>query len=61
MCGAGAVFGIFKEIDEKKLKVNVIGCLVLAENYISDESYRPSDIIKSYSGKTVDIIHTDAE
>lgn len=61
MCWAADVFAIFKELDEKKLKVNLIWCLVLAENYISDESYRPSDIIKSYSWKTIDIIHTDAE
>lgn len=61
MCGAGAVFALMKELDEKKLNVNVVWALILAENYISEESYRPSDIIKSYSGKTVDIVHTDAE
>jgi leucyl aminopeptidase len=33
----------------------------LAENHISSEAYKPSDIIKSHSWKTVDIIHTDAE
>jgi leucyl aminopeptidase len=38
-----------KELDEKKLKVNVIACLVLAENHISGEAYKPSDIVKSYS------------
>ncbi len=61
MCGAANVFSIMKELDSKKLKVNIVACLVLAENHISSESYKPSDIIKSYSWKTVDIIHTDAE
>jgi len=61
MCWAANVFAIMKELDEKNLKVNIIACLVLAENHISSESYKPSDIIKSYSWKTVDIIHTDAE
>ena len=61
MCWAANTFAIMKELDEKKLNINIIACLVLAENHISWESYKPSDIIKSYSWKTVDIIHTDAE
>ncbi len=61
MCGAANLFSIMKELDKKDLKVNIVACLVLAENHISSEAYKPSDIIKSYSGKTVDIIHTDAE
>ncbi len=61
MCWAASVFAIMKELDDKKLNVNIISCLVLAENHISWDSYKPSDIIKSYSWKTVDIIHTDAE
>jgi len=61
MCGAAQVFSIMKELDQKDLKVNIVACLCLAENHISNEAYKPSDIIKSYSGKTVDIIHTDAE
>ena len=61
MCWAANVFAIAKELDKKELKVNIVFCLVLAENHISWESYKPSDIFKSYSGKTVDVIHTDAE
>lgn len=61
MCWAANVFAIAKELDEMKLKVNVIYCMVLAENHISGESFKPSDIFTSYSGKTVDIVHTDAE
>ncbi|MDD2908035.1 MAG: leucyl aminopeptidase family protein [Candidatus Gracilibacteria bacterium] len=61
MCGAAATFATMKELDEADLSVNIIACMVLAENHISGESYKPSDIMTSYSGKTVDIIHTDAE
>ncbi len=61
MCWAAQVFSLMKELDDKKLNVNIIACLVLAENHISWESFKPSDIIKSYSWKTVDIVHTDAE
>ncbi|ATU05550.1 hypothetical protein BKN14_03830 [Candidatus Gracilibacteria bacterium HOT-871] len=61
MCGAGSVFSIMKELDQKDLKVNIVACVVLAENHISGDSYKPSDILKSYSGQTVDVIHTDAE
>lgn len=61
MCWAASVYATIKELDEKNLNVNIIACLVLAENHISWNSYKPSDIIKSYSWKTVDIIHTDAE
>lgn len=61
MCWAANVFSIMKELDKKDLNVNLVACLVLAENHISWESFKPSDIVKSYSWKTVDIIHTDAE
>jgi leucyl aminopeptidase len=61
MCWAAATFATMKELDEVNLSVNIIACIVLAENHISWESYKPSDIITSYSWKTVDIIHTDAE
>lgn len=61
MCWAASIFSIMKELDEKDLWVNLVACLTLAENHISWESLKPSDIVKSYSWKTVDIIHTDAE
>ena len=61
MCWAWTTFCIMKELDEKKLNVNIVACLVLAENHISLRSFKPSDVFKSYSWKTVDIIHTDAE
>ncbi len=61
MCWAAATYATMKQLDEVDLNVNIIACIVLAENHISWDSYKPSDIITSYSWKTVDIIHTDAE
>lgn len=61
MCGAATVFATMKELDKKDLNINIIACVPLAENSVSWESYRPSDIVKSYSWKTVNITNTDAE
>ncbi|MCP4522841.1 MAG: hypothetical protein GY828_01345 [Candidatus Gracilibacteria bacterium] len=61
MCGAATVFATMKELDEKDISVNIVAALGLAENSISGEGYKPSDILTAYNGKTVDIIHTDAE
>jgi leucyl aminopeptidase len=44
-----------------KIPKNVVGIICAAENMISHESYRPDDIIKTLSGKTVEILSTDAE
>ena len=59
--GGSAVYGAFKGIVEAGLKVNVTLSLPLAENSVDGAGYRTSDIIKSYSGKTVEILNTDAE
>ncbi|WP_049566436.1 leucyl aminopeptidase [Nonomuraea sp. SBT364] len=61
MGGAGAVFGALVGIARLGLPVNVIGYLCLAENLPSGTAQRPSDVIHSYSGKTVEVLDTDAE
>ncbi|QJC36449.1 leucyl aminopeptidase [Enterobacteriaceae endosymbiont of Donacia simplex] len=61
MCGAASVYGTIYAIAELKLPINVIGILASAENMPSSNAYRPSDIIKTMSGFTVEIINTDAE
>ncbi len=61
MGGAAVTFALMKELDRKKCKKNIVACLVLAENVVSSNSYKPSDILKAYNGKTVEVIHTDAE
>ncbi|WP_328808172.1 leucyl aminopeptidase [Nonomuraea antri] len=61
MGGAGAVFGALVGIARLGLPVNAIGYLCLAENLPSGTAQRPSDVIHSYSGKTVEVLDTDAE
>lgn len=60
-CGGMAVFGIMQAVAELDLDIPVIGVIAAAENMISSEAYRPNDIITSLSGKTIEIISTDAE
>ncbi|WP_157244405.1 leucyl aminopeptidase [Nonomuraea typhae] len=61
MGGAGAVLGALLGIAKLGLKVNAVGYLCLAENMPSGTAQRPSDVIHSYSGKTVEVLDTDAE
>ncbi len=60
-CGGCTVLGIMKAVSSMKLRANVIGIIPSVENMPSGKSYRPGDIIKLYSGKTAEIINTDAE
>ena len=60
-CGGCNVFGIMKAVAELKLPINVVGIIPSVENMPGGESYRPGDIIKLYSGKTAEILNTDAE
>jgi leucyl aminopeptidase len=60
-CGGCTVLGIMKAVSELKLPINVVGIIPSVENMPSGESYRPGDIIKLYSGKTAEILNTDAE
>lgn len=61
MAWSATLLYMMKELDEKKLNINIVCALVIAENSISWDAYRPWDIIKSYSWKTVEIMNTDAE
>jgi leucyl aminopeptidase len=60
-CGGMAVLGIMQAVAALNLPTRVIGIVAAAENMISGKAYRPNDIITSLSGKTVEIISTDAE
>jgi len=60
-CGGMAVLGILKAVARLKLPFPVIGIIAAAENMISGDAYRPNDIITSLSGKTIEIVSTDAE
>jgi leucyl aminopeptidase len=61
MSGGAAVLGAMKAIAEIKPKVTVYGIIPSAENVLGPASYRPGDIITTYSGKTVEVQNTDAE
>jgi leucyl aminopeptidase len=61
MGGAAAVLGIIELVAKLKLNVNIVGVVASAENAVGSDSYRPGDVIGSYSGKTIEIIDTDAE
>ncbi len=60
-CGGCTILGIMKAVSELRLAVNVIGIIPSVENMLGGESYRPGDIIELYSGKTAEILNTDAE
>ena len=59
--GGIAVLATMKAIEELELPLNVFGIIPSAENLPSGTSYRPGDIITTFSGKTVEIQNTDAE
>jgi leucyl aminopeptidase len=61
MCGAASVFGALKATITAKLPINVVGIVAAAENMPSGKASRPGDIVKTMSGKTVEILNTDAE
>ena len=60
-CGAMAVIGTMVAAARLKLQIPIVGVLAASENMISNIAYRPNDILKTLSGKTVEIISTDAE
>ncbi len=61
MAGAGAVIGAMAAIAGRKSRADVVGIVGLVENMPSGDAYRPGDVVTSASGKTVEIINTDAE
>jgi leucyl aminopeptidase len=61
MGGAGAVIGLMAALAGRRAKVDAIGMVGLVENMPSGTAQRPGDVVKSYSGQTVEVINTDAE
>lgn len=61
MAGAAAVIGSMKIITKMKLRVNVVSVIAACENRVSANAYLPGDIIKSMSGKYIEINNTDSE
>ena len=60
-CGGCTVLGIMKAVSELKLPINIVGIVPSVENMPDAEAYRPGDIVKLFSGKTAEILNTDAE
>lgn len=61
MGGAAAVFGAMKAVVALNLPLHVVGLVSSAENMPSGTAYRPGDVVRTLSGKTVEVINTDAE
>ncbi|MEX8516910.1 MAG: leucyl aminopeptidase [Leptothrix sp. (in: b-proteobacteria)] len=61
MCGAASVLGTFRAVAELKPKINLIGLIPACENMPSGRATKPGDVITSLSGKTIEVLNTDAE
>ena len=61
MCGAASVFGVFLTAVKLQLPVNLVVIVPAVENMPDGNAYRPSDILTSMSGQTIEVLNTDAE
>jgi len=61
MAGAAATLGAIKSVAEEKLPINVVAIMGLTENLVNGKAFKPSDILTSMSGKTIEVLNTDAE
>ena len=61
MAGSAVVVGLMKNLALRKAKLNAVGVVGLVENMPGGNAQRPGDIVKSYSGKTIEVLNTDAE
>ena len=61
MAGSAVVVGLLKSLALRKAKVKAVGVVGLVENMVSGNAQRPGDIVKSFSGKTIEVLNTDAE
>ena len=61
MCGAAAVLGAMRAIAQLKPAIPVTAFVPSVENMVSGRAQRPGDIVKSLSGKTIEVLNTDAE
>ena len=61
MGGAGSVFGALYAASLMSLPINIVGVIAAAENMPSGRATKPGDVVTSMSGKTIEILNTDAE
>ncbi|PCJ22691.1 MAG: leucyl aminopeptidase [SAR86 cluster bacterium] len=61
MCGAASVMGTMATIAELKIPLNVVGIIGAVENMPGSKATKPGDVVTSMSGKTIEVLNTDAE
>jgi leucyl aminopeptidase len=61
MCGAASVLGAFQACVDLKLRLNLVCVVAAVENMPDGNAYRPGDVVTSMSGKTIEVLNTDAE
>lgn len=61
MCGAASVIGAMATVAQLKLPINIVGLVGAVENMPSSTATKPGDVVTSMSGKTIEILNTDAE
>ena len=61
MCGASSVLGAFQALAILKPSVNVVGVIACCENLPSGQALKPGDVVTSMSGRTIEVLNTDAE
>ncbi|AAW71218.1 Leucyl aminopeptidase [Wolbachia endosymbiont strain TRS of Brugia malayi] len=61
MAGSAAVVGVMRTLAGRKARINAVGVVALAENAIDGNAQRPSDVVTSMSGQTIEVLNTDAE
>ncbi len=61
MCGGAAILGIMSAVRGAHVNVNVVGAIPSTENLSGGSAYKPGDILRSYSGRTIEVLNCDAE
>ncbi len=61
MAGGAAVVGTIAALARRKAKIDVVGVVALVENMPSGQAYRTGDIVRTMSGRTIEVVDTDAE
>ena len=61
MCGAASVIGTLQAVRDLQLPINLVALVPATENLPSGRATKPGDVVKSLSGKTIEILNTDAE
>jgi leucyl aminopeptidase len=61
MCGGAGVLGAMQAIGELKVRANVVAIVPSSENLLGGRAMKPGDIFRAHSGKTIEVVNTDAE